>query len=146
VSRASIVLVALGLAACNDVRAFRGNWRGPRVGEATVLKVGVAPTANAELAIDAIDTHGLTGRLSIDGLVSNAPIDSLAGAEADVLAGMTFSGAPLRVYLAFVDVPGTAGEALAVIALYDDRRIEVRVLRGGGSPIYAIFALSGEPT
>jgi len=145
VRRATIALVVVGLAACNDVRAFRGNWNGARVGDAAVLKVGVAPTARAALAIDDIDTHGLTGRLSIDGLVENAALTSLAGAEADVLAGMTFSGAPVRVYLAFVDIPGVAGQAFVVVALYDDHRIEVRVMRGGASPIYAIFALSEEP-
>ena len=62
--------------------------------------------------------------------------------EADALAGMTFTGAPLRVYLAFVAMPDTSGEALALIALYDDHRIEARILRGGAAPLYAIFALS----
>ena len=35
---------------------------------------------------------------------------------------MTFAGAPLRVYLAFVPIPDGGGDALALIALYDDRR------------------------
>ncbi len=140
---ATLVLVVL--AACNDVRAFRGNWRGPRVGDAPVLSVGVTPAAIASLSIDAVDTHGISGRLSIDGLVQNAAIESLAGAEADVLSAMTFTGSPVRVYLSFVAIPG-ADEAFAVIALYDDRRIEVRLLRGGTAPLYAIFALTEEPT
>jgi hypothetical protein len=70
------------------------------------------------------------------------PITSLAGAEADVLAGITFSGAPLRVYLAFAPVPDDAGEALVVVALYDDRRVDVRLLRGGTVPLYGIFAMT----
>jgi hypothetical protein len=41
-----------------------------------------------------------------------------------------------------VPVPDGGGDALALIALYDDRRVEVRVLRGGTTPLYAIFALS----
>jgi hypothetical protein len=62
-----------------------------------------------------------------------------------VLAGMSFSGSPLRVYLAFFAIPDGGGEALAVIALYDDQRVEVRLLRGGTTPLYAIFALTEAP-
>jgi hypothetical protein len=135
--------------ACNDLRAFQGDWRGPRVGDAPALRFGLTADAlapaTARLAIDQIDGHGLAARLAIDGALPETPLASLPGAEADVLAGMTFSGGPLRVYLAFVAMPDGGGEALVVIALYDDRRIEVRLLRGGTSPLYAIFALT-EPT
>ena len=139
--RALVVVVAL-LGACTDLRDFRGTWRGPRVGEAAVVRVGVPPSATATLTIEAIDTYGLTGTFAISGLLPATTIASLPGAEADALAGMTFTGAPLRVYLAFVAMPDTSGEALALIALYDDHRIEARILRGGAAPLYAIFALS----
>jgi len=138
----TLVLVALACGACNDLRDFRGTWKGPRVGEAQVVKVGVPDAAVATLTIDSLDTHGLHGQLEISGLLPAAPVESLAGAEADALADMTFSGAPLRVYLAFVPMTDGGGEALALIALYDDHRIEARILRGGGVPLYAIFALS----
>lgn len=128
--------------ACNDVRAYEGTWSGKRVGDTPVLRVGVADDATATLAIDGIDTHGMRGRLSISGLVTDADVASIAGAEADVLSGITFNGSPQRVYLSFVALPDGGGEALAVIALYDEKRIEVRVLRGGAVPLYAIFALA----
>ena len=137
----TVALVATG-AACNDLREFRGTWTGPRVGEAVVVKVGVRDTAVATLTIDDLDNHGLHGELTIPGLVVGAPIASLPGAEADALAGMTFTGAPLRVYLSFVAIPDGGGEALALIALFDDHRVEARILRGGTVPLYAIFALS----
>jgi len=95
---ATLVLLTL-LAGCNDLRDFRGAWAGPRVGEATPLRVGAGDAAN--LAIDGIDAHGLTARLSIENLL-----------------------------------PETS------FSLYDDRRIEVRVLRGGTLPLYAIYALT----
>ena len=127
--------------ACNDVHAFEGTWQGPRVGDTPVLRVGVPTSASATLAIDAVDTHGMRGKMSISGLVVNAPFVSVEGAEADALSNISLGGAPLRVYLAFVAIPDNGGEALAVIALFDGR-IEVRILRGGAKPLYAIFALA----
>lgn len=139
------VLALIGFAACNDLRDYRGDWAGPRVGTATPLKVGVADDATARLAIDAVDPHGLHATLFVDGLLANADVTSLAGAEADALAGVTFAGAPLRVYFAFVDVPDGGGQAMVLVALFAEERVEVRLLRGGTAPIYAIFALSGRP-
>ncbi len=139
---ATLTVIAVVLAGCNDLRDFRGTWTGARVGEAAVVRVGVSSGAVATLTIDSLDTHGLHGTLSITGVVQDAPVESLPGAEADALSGMTFTGAPLRVYLSFVAIPDGEGEALALIALFDDHRIEARILRGGGVPLYAIFALS----
>jgi hypothetical protein len=128
------------LAACNDLRGFEGTWQGPRVGDTPVLTVG--PGADATLAIDHIDRHGLHGELTINGIVDHAAFDSLPGAEADAISDMSFSGSPLRVYLGFVAVTDTGGEALAMVALYDDHRIEIRVMRGGTVPLYGIYALA----
>jgi hypothetical protein len=138
-----LLLCFAGSPACNDVRGFQGTWTGKRVGETPVLRVGVAQDATATLSIEALDTHGMRGTLSISGLVERAAITSVEGAEADVLSGITFNGSPQRVYLAFASVPDGGGEALIVLALYDESRVELRVLRGGGQPLYAIFALAG---
>ena len=132
----------LTLVACNDLRDFRGDWVGARVGEGSALNLNVPQSGSALLSIDRIDARGLSARLTIDGLLPETPITSLPGAEADVLAGITFSGAPLRVYLAFAPVPDNGGEALVVMALYDDRRVDVRLLRGGSVPLYGIFAMT----
>jgi hypothetical protein len=132
-------LVLLTLFACNDLREFRGGWSGARVGDAPV-RIGAGDAA--DLAIDGIDAHGLAARLTVEGLLPETAFTSLEAAEADVLGNLTFSGGPLRVYLGFVPVPDLGGEALVVVALYDDRRIEVRLLRGGAQPLYAIYALT----
>lgn len=138
----TVAVLAVVAAGCSDLRDYRGDWSGPRVGDAPIVKVGVREGAFAQLAIEDIDAHGLRARISIDGLVSNGLIESLPGAEADALANMTFAGSPLRVYLAFLAIPDGGGEALTLIALYDDHRIETRVLRGGATPLYAIFAMT----
>jgi hypothetical protein len=136
------VLVLFAVVACNDVRDFRGGWAGARIGSAAELRVGVAVDARARLAIDSVDTRGLSGRLDVDGLVAGASFASLPGAEADALATITFATSPARVYLAFVDASDGGGPLLAVVALFDQKRVELRLLRGGTSPVYAIFALS----
>lgn len=137
-----VVIAVMAAGGCSDLREFRGDWHGPRVGDSPLVSVGVSAGARAELDIADIDAHGLRGTLSIEGVVTGAALESLAGAEADALADMTFAGAPLRVYLSFIAIPDQGGEALALVALFDDHRIEVRVLRGGTSPLYAIFALT----
>lgn len=137
----AVVVLVLGgaLAGCNDVRDFRGTWRGARVGSTDVLRVG--PGDAATLVIDELDAHGIQGRITVEGLAGETPITSVPGAEADALANLTFAGSPLRVYLAFAALPDGGGDALVLVALYDDERIEVRLLRSGPSPLYAIFAL-----
>lgn len=133
------LLVLLALAACNDLRDFQGEWNGSRIGEAPALRVGVDDAAKCSLTIDAVDKHGLRGRLTVDSLVTDAEIVSAEGAEADALSSMTFAGSPMRVYLAFADAP--TGALTVLVALYNNRRVEVRVLRGGSAPVYGIFAL-----
>jgi hypothetical protein len=137
-------LVLLTLVACSDLREFRGTWRGPLVGDAA-LQIN-PPSGPTSLAIEVVDGHQLMARLTVQGLLPETVITSLAAAEADVLSDITFSGSPLKVYLAFTAVPDGGGEALIVVALYDDRRVEVRMLRGGTKPLYSIFALSESTT
>jgi len=90
----------LACVACNDLRDFRSVWEGTRVGDSPVLRVG--PGDGARLFVDKIDTHGITGRLAVSGLMPATEFSSVPGVEADALANLTFDGAPLRVYLAFV--------------------------------------------
>jgi hypothetical protein len=131
-------------AACTDVRDATGPWQGVRVGDDPSLRVGVAADATATLDVTEIDKHGLAGTLTIAGVCDHAAVRSIEGAEADVLAGITFAGSPLRVYLAFAPTTDGGGDALAVIALYEGNRLEIRVLRGGTTPIYGVFALRPE--
>ncbi len=132
----------MGLCGCNDLRDFRGEWHGKRVGAAAVVKVGMPETVEAKLAIDDLDTHGLHGTIAVDGVVAPTELAGIPGAEADKLANLTFSGGPIRVYLAFAALADGGGDAMVIVALYDDDRIELRVLRGGTKPLYGIFEMS----
>jgi hypothetical protein len=141
VSRATLA-IALALVGCNDLRSFAGFWHGPRVGSSPAVQVGITTDAFATLEVIRADRDGLQASLSIDGLTNDTPIASIPGAEADVLSNVSFAGSPLRVYFVFVPTTDGMGDATGLVALYEDRRIEVRVMRGGTAPIYAIFSLS----
>ncbi|MBP9085564.1 MAG: hypothetical protein KBG15_05565 [Kofleriaceae bacterium] len=136
-----VILALCGLASCNDLRDFRGTWQGGLTSVDPILRDGMADGTIATLDIVALDRHGLRGRLTMPG-ITLGEIVSVPGAEADALATMTFDNAPLRVYLCFAQM--AQGEsALVLISLFDDRHIDLRIIRGGspGSSIYALFGL-----
>lgn len=134
-----MLVLALVVIGCNDVREFSGRWEGDRIGDAPALRVGQGDAVT--LDIDELDTRGIRARIRIPGLIQETSITSLPGAEADALANLTFPGNPFRVYLAFAPVADDNGDAFVMIGLYDDERVDVRVMRGGPSPVYAIFSL-----
>ena len=142
-ARLLVTVIAAWLAAgCTDIRDYSGTWHGARVGDAAPLRVGFAPDAEATLDVEQVDLRWLRARLTIDGdALDDALIQPNLGAEADVLSDVTFSGAPVRVYFAFAPAADGNGDPLVVVALYDDDRIEIRVMRGGPAPLYGIFAL-----
>ena len=136
-----VILALCGFASCNDLRDFRGTWQGGLTSSEPILRDGVPDGAIATLEIIALDRHGLRGNLTIPG-ITLGEIVSVPGAEADALATMTFDNAPLRIYLCFAQMAN--GEpALVLVALFDDRHIDVRVIRGGspGGSMYALFGL-----
>jgi hypothetical protein len=137
-------LVLLSLVGCSDLREFRGTWSGKLNDNAPVV-AGIPDTlavSPARLTIEVATNHELRARLTVPGILPETAIATLPQVEADVLSDITFTGAPLKVYLAFAPTTDGGGDALVVIALYDDRRVEVRLLRGGTVPLYGIFALS----
>ena len=140
-----VVLVATTLLGCLDVRDFEGTWTGTRVGDAAELRVGFADEVGAVLVIEDADLRSLRAQLTLDNdLISAATIQPIPGSQADVLAGITFTGSPSRVYMAFASTSDGGGDATVIVALYNDSRVEVRVMRGGGQPLYGIFLLWSE--
>ena len=138
-----VLATAIVLTACLDVREFEKTWSGPTVGNRPELLAGFEASATATLVIEQIDLHSLRARLTIDGDVfDDAEIQPIVGVEADVLSTMTFDGGPSRVYMAFVETGDGGGPATVFVAVYYGERVEVRVLRGGAQPLFAIFALT----
>ncbi len=137
-----LALLCAPATGCLDVRDFEGTWRGDRVGDAAELRVGFADDARCELTIEQVDLRSLRARLTIDDdSISDALIQPIAGTQADALRELTFDGSPSRVYLAFAETSDGGGDATVFVALYNDDRVEVRVMRGGSQPLYGIFRL-----
>src|SRR5690349_21129128 len=75
---AAVTLVVLTLVACSDLREFHGTWRGPLVGD-PALQVN-SPSGPAALAIEVVDSHHLSARLTVMGLLPETQITSLQAA------------------------------------------------------------------
>lgn len=142
---ALVVLFALlgAVIGCTDIRDFEGRWSGPRVGDAPVLRVGFAETASATLVIDEVDLNRLRGSLTTSGdEFATSVIQELPSAEADSLSELTYeSGQPARIYVTLVAATDGGGDATAFVSLHREDRVELRLVRGGSSPLYGVFFL-----
>lgn len=140
---ALIAALSVGVTACTDVRDFDGAWSGSRVGDDDVLRVGFAASASATLVVDSVDLGSIRGTLTTSGdEFAGASIQELPSAEADILSELTFaSGQPARVFVTLVGANDGGGAATAFISLHREDRIELRLIRGGPSPLYGIFFL-----
>lgn len=139
---AFVLCATLAVAGCTDVRDFEGSWSGERVGEAAEIRVGFAASTSATLEIERADLSSLLAHFTTgDDVFQSALIQPIPGSEADVLGSMTFDGAPVRVYTAFATTSDNGGDALVMVSLHPGERVELRVLRGGSTPLYGIFAL-----
>src|SRR5262245_48280580 len=136
--RSLLLGAALVLAGCQDLRSFRGSWGGGLTGDSE-LAAGFPTVARAALTIDSADHLGLHGRLTISGLFDGTPIDSVRRASGDALGAVKVGAAPLHSYVAFAEAQ-TGTPALAVISLFQDDRVELRIIRGTDE-LYGVFLL-----
>lgn len=139
--RLALVVAAIALSGCVDVHELQGDWSGQRIGEVPALRVGFEASASAALELDSVEQGAIAGRLTISGVIDDAQLEPIPGAQADALASLSHGGNPLAVHLAFVETSDGGGPATVFISVYDSDRIEVRVLRGGAQPLYGVFRL-----
>lgn len=135
--------IATAVIGCTDIRDFEGTWTGPRVGDDPVLRAGFAEAAAATLAIEEVELNRFRAALTTSGDEFDAvPIQELPAAEADSLADLTFlTGQPARIYVTLASPTDGGGDATAFISLHREDRIELRLIRGGTSPLYGVFYL-----
>jgi hypothetical protein len=140
------VLVATLASGCLDIRSFEGTWSGPRVGDDPTLNMGFGESSGATLVIDEIDSLNLRATLTTQGdEFTGAAIRPIPAVEADALGGLSFDGSPERVFMSFAEPNDGLADAIAVIAIYNDDRVEVRIMRGNPAPLYGVFTLERTP-
>lgn len=143
-----IPLIALAFAAaallagCEDVRRFSGEWVGT-VSADPALRQPYDQGATARATV----THAARDRLDMTVTLPDHAdplrFQPIQRASADVLGELRLEGEPLRTYLGYLQPIG-ASPYLAVVSLFPEDRIALRVIRGP-SEVYAIFSLARSP-
>lgn len=127
---------------CVDLRDFEGQWRGSVVTEPAVRNGFTEEVRVDPLVLSNVDLQGLTATLTTsDGKFADTPLTSVNKFSSDTLASMTFDGNPLRSFLLF-GTPADEEEgcsALAVVSLFGDDHVEVRIIRS--NDLFGIFRL-----
>ena len=128
------LLAALAGAGCQDLGGFVGTWEGQVVAD-PLVRAGVAGEAPVTLRLDRLDRLGLAGALRLAG--RDSTLRPLPRATSDLLGHLELPDRPLQSYL--LVAPLDDGDALAVVSLYDQPRIDLRLLRS--DTLYAVAHL-----
>ena len=132
------LVLVLAVAGCEDIRRFEGVWAGPvssdpahqqGFGDGAFLRATVGPVSRT--SID----------LTLDLPQSSGPLrfEPIRHAADDALGDLRLEGEPLRTFLGFVSPPG-GQPYLAVVSLFAEDRIDVRIIRGPDEA-YGVFTL-----
>ena len=121
-------------AGCTDLSGFAGAWTGQPVVDSPLL-VGIPASAEATLQLGVVDRVSLAASLTVGG--DAADLRPLAPAAADALGAVALPDSPLRTYWNVVPLPG--GDAYALVSLYPDDHVDLRLLRSDA--LYALFHL-----
>ncbi len=148
-------LAALGLAAASLLACERLDRYGTGSGSlegavetADLVRAGFAPGVRACLELDTGKLQSEPGFFSTsDGRFTKTPLRPIPPLASDSLSNLSFADGQVRNLLFAVREAGTTPrDALAVLSLLDDGRVELRVIDGapgaaGVEPLYGIFAL-----
>lgn len=128
-ARMRVFAAVLLLVGCQDLHDFQGNWHGV-VSADPNLSVGVAQMPEYQ-TLDLSITYADHTRMT--GVINQAPFASFKYASADALAEVRVGGDALRSYF------GPAGANLAIVSLFPDQRVEVRLIQG--DQLFAVYDL-----
>ena len=142
-ARRSVLFLALTLtlslaAGCEDLRQFSGQWSG-RISPDPNHQHGFDPMARLDADVGSVSRYGIDLTLTLPGATDPSRFELIRYAAQDVLADLRLPGDPLRTYLGFIRATGQDA-LLAVVSLYAEGRIEVRLIRGAQAT-YGVFLL-----
>ncbi|MSP62997.1 MAG: hypothetical protein EXR72_22205 [Myxococcales bacterium] len=119
-----LLLAAIALAGCTDLAGFQGDWRG-RPEDDPALREGIGSGTPVALYVEGVDRVALRGTLTVGNEVVR--LRPVVRAANDMLGSLDLPDAPLRSYL--LVGPLAEGDALCVVSLYPDPRVDLRILR-----------------
>jgi hypothetical protein len=128
----------LALAAgCEDIRRLEGEWAGPLSAD-PAHQQGFPAGAMMRATVTSVSRRQI--ELTIDLPPSGPlPFQPIRHAADDALGDLRLDGEPLRTFLGYLRPP--VGESfLAVVSLFSEERIDVRIIRGPDET-YGVFAL-----
>lgn len=133
------VSMAAALGGCDDLRQFSGDWRGA-LSDDPSHQHGFPAGAALSAKVGTVSRYSIDLQLVLPGGSAPTRFEALRHAADDVLGDVRMNGDPLRTYFGFVR-PAGGGEAyLAVVSLFAEDRIEVRLIRGP-EETYGVFYL-----
>jgi hypothetical protein len=136
------VPLALGLllllAGCEDIRRFEGVWVGP-VSADPAHQQGFGQSAFLRATVGSVSRTSID--LTVDLPAGSAPLrfEPIRHAADDALGDLRLEGEPLRTFLGFLR-PAAGEPYLAVVSLFAEDRIDVRIIRGPDEA-YGVFTL-----
>ena len=137
--RIPLVIAALLLAAgCEDIRRFEGTWVGP-VSADPAHQHGFTSTSFLRATVGPVSRTSIELSMELPEAGTSVPFDPIRHASDDVLGDLRLDGEPLRTYLGFLRTTG-AQPFLAVVSLFAEDRIDVRLIRGPDDA-YGVFSL-----
>ncbi len=135
---AALFAALAAASACEDLRHFEGSWAGT-VSPDPRQRHGFAAGAALEARVTTANRAALAMTLTLPGAAAAVEFVPMRHAAGDALGDLSIPGDPLRSYLGFV-TPTGAAPYLAVVSLFPEERIEVRLIRGPEES-YGVFSL-----
>ena len=137
VSLGLILILALA-AGCEDIRRFEGEWQGP-VAKDPAHQQGFDAGATLHATVVTASRRALQMTVVLPGQPAPLPFEPIRHASDDALGELRLDGEPLRTFLGYVRPTGEQ-PYLAVVSLFAEDRIDVRLIRGPDEA-YCVFAL-----
>jgi hypothetical protein len=139
---AALLAVALAAGGCEDLRQFAGSWAG-EVSRDPQHQHGFGAGAVLAARIANATRYSVDMTVTLPGQTGAVRFEPIRHAADDVLADVRLAGEPLRTFFGFVSPPDQA-PYLAVVSLYAEERVEIRLIRGPDEA-YGVFALGRLP-
>jgi hypothetical protein len=132
------VTALLLVAGCEDIRRFEGVWVGP-VSADPAHQQGFGNAAFLRATVGTVSRSSIELSLELPQAGTSVPFEPIRHASDDVLGDMRLDGEPLRTFLGFLR-PAGGQPYLAVVSLFAEDRIDVRLIRGPDEA-YGVFSL-----